>query len=362
LFLLLIYILSVTLAVVQAKFPVLAWSYVIQLIRAAIVFLAVARVTEHQKGERALLTGLVCGIALQAGYAIFARLGGALQTGGSLGHQNILGFASHLVLMLSFAALLSGRWTKIGAVGCIAGGLAVILTVSRAAIAISLVGLALTYLLCLAAKPAGRKLAVGVLFAVAMAGAFPLANAELQRRFQAQGTTFFAADEERLAFERAAKAMIEERPMGVGPNHYVFVANTEGYSDRAGVTWASGSRATNVHNSYLLVAAETGYLGLITLIFLLAGAILTALVTAFRRRAHRSSELLIGLACGIIAMCLHGFFEWMFVINPIQYLFAISLGMIAGLRNRVLVEVQSSASRRKSLNEIKAARLEPASI
>nr|WP_314445856.1 O-antigen ligase family protein [uncultured Sphingomonas sp.] len=362
LFLLLLYILSVTLAIIQAKFPMLAWSYVIQLIRAAIVFLAVARVTEYPKGERALLIGLACGIALQAGYAIFARLGGALQTGGSLGHQNLLGFVSHLVLMISFAALISGRWTKIGAVGCFAGGLAVILTVSRATIAISLIGLALTYILCIAARPAGRKLAVGALFAVALVAAFPFANAELQRRFELQNTSFFAADEERLAFERAAEAMIDARPMGVGPNHYVFVANTEGYSERAGVTWASGSRSTNVHNSFLLVTAETGYLGLITLTFLLIGATLTALVTAFRHRAHPSSELLIGLACGIIAMCIHGLVEWMFVMNPTQYLFAISLGMIAGLRNRILVEVRSSAARRKKLNQARTPRLEPASI
>ncbi|QIK79124.1 hypothetical protein G7077_09670 [Sphingomonas piscis] len=362
LFLLLIYILSVTLAVSQAKFPMFAWSYVIQLVRAAIVFLAVARVTEYEKGERALLIGLACGIALQAGYAIFARFGGALQTGGSLGHQNLLGFVSHLVLMLSFAALLSGRWTKVGAVGCLSGGLAVILTVSRATIAISLIGVALTYFLCLTMKPTGRKLATGVLFTVAIAAAFPLANAELQRRFQLQKTTFFAADEERLAFERAANAMIKARPMGVGPNHYVFVANTEGYSERAGVTWASGSRSTNVHNSYLLVAAESGYLGILTLVFLLAGAIFTALVTAFRHRAHPSSELLIGLACGIIAMCIHGFVEWMFVMYPTQYLFAISLGMIAGLRNRILVEVRSSALRRKMLHKMRASRLEPGSV
>lgn len=362
LILLLLYIMSVTLAVSQAKFPMLAWSYVIQLVRAAIVFLAVARVTQYQKGERALLIGLACGIALQAGYALAARFGGALQTGGSLGHQNLLGFVSHLVLMPSFAVLLSGRWTKIGAVGCVAGGLAVILTVSRATIAISLLGLCLTYILCLFAKPGGRKLAVGAMFAVAVAVAFPTANAELQRRFEQQGTTFFAADEERIAFERAAKAMIAARPMGVGPNHYVFVANTEGYSQRAGVTWASGSRSTNVHNSYLLVAAETGYLGIATLVLLLTGAILSALVTALRYRAHPVSEILIGLACGIIAMCIHGFVEWMFVMYPTQYLFAISLGLIAGLRNRVLQDTKSAATRRKMMADVPPRQFEPVSI
>ena len=128
------------------------------------------------------------------------------------------------------------------------------------------------------------------------------------------------------------------------------------------MTWASGSRSTNVHNSYLLVAAETGYLGIATLVCLLAGAILSALVTAFRHRAHPVSEILIGLACGIIAMCIHAFVEWMFVMYPTQYLFAISLGLIAGLRNRVLQDAKSAATRRKMMADVRSRQFEPVSI
>jgi len=63
--------------------------------------------------------------------------------------------------------------------------------------------------------------------------------------------------DERALFEAAAKAMFADHPMGVGANQYVVVASTQGYSERAGVPWNWTSRSANVHNTYLLVAAET---------------------------------------------------------------------------------------------------------
>lgn len=333
---LLIYFLSAAVAVSQAKFGALALSYPIQLLRMIIVFVAVARVTQMERGERAVLAGLAAGIAVQALYATWARFGGALQTGGSLGHQNLLGFVSHMVIMPSFAAFLSGRWPRIGLVGLVAGIIAVILTVSRATIALSLIGLALTFVLCIALRPTGRKAALGALAVLAGLASVPLAQAELQRRFEIKGGSFFAEDLEREAFERAAKAMLSDKPMGVGPNHYVFVANTEGYSQRAGVVWNYGSRSTNVHNSYLLVAAETGYFGLIAMAFLLLSVIVVAFRTAWTFRKKPGAELLVGLGCGTVAIALHSSVEWMFVVYPTQYVFASSLGMIAGIRNRLL--------------------------
>ena len=177
-----------------------------------------------------------------------------------------------------------------------------------------------------------RKAIVGSLGFVLLLASVPLANAALERRFQAQNTTFFAEDQEREAFERAAWAMIGDSPLGVGPNHYVFIANTEGYSDKAGVTWASGSRNANVHNSYLLVLAETGYLGLFALIMLLCGSLRYAFGSAFRFRAFAGSEIFVGLGCAIVSIIFHSGYEWMLVIFPSQYLLAVALGLISGMR------------------------------
>jgi O-antigen ligase len=331
------YILTVVIAIHQAKFGNLAFSYVVQLMRAFLLFLAVSRTVMSKRGEEAVLTGLVLGLAVQAGYAIWARAGGALQTGGSLGHQNLLGFVSHLVLMPAFAMFLVGRWKRAALIGVVSGVIVVILTASRATIAFSAIGLGLTLMLSIAVRFTTRKAVMGALATLMLVASYPLAKITLERRFQAQRTAFFTEDKEREAFAKAAHAMLAAKPMGVGPNHYVFIANTEGYSARAGVGWATGSRSTNVHNSYLLVAAETGYLGLIAMLALLASAIWYAVSTAVRFRGQPGAEILVGVASGIVAMCVHGLFEWMFVVSSTQYIFAITLGVICGLRGRLLI-------------------------
>ena len=330
------YIAAVGIALYQAAFFNIAMSSFIQLIRVFLVFLAVSRVVVNERGERAVLTGMILGLTVQAGYAIWARAGGALQTGGSLGHQNLLGFMSHLVVMPAFAMFLSGRWQRIALLGIFSGLTVVILTASRATIAFSAVGLALTLLISMAIRFTGRKAALGLVSIVILGCSYPLARATLDRRFEVQKTTFFNEDIEREAFKKAAFAMLAAHPMGVGPNHYVFIANGEGYSARAGVAWRTESRSTNVHNSYLLVAVETGYLGLIAMLALLGSALWCAFATAFRFRHRYSVEILIGLGCGLVAMSLHSFYEWMFVVFPTQYLFATSLGLISGLRRRFL--------------------------
>lgn len=337
------YIFAVLIAVYQAEFGKLAFSYVFQLVRVFLVFLAISRVTVTERGEKAVLTGLVLGLVVQAIYAIIARAGGALQTGGSLGHQNLLGFVSHLVLMPAFALFLAGKWQRVSIAGMLCGLIVVILTASRATIAFSAVGLGLTLLLSLAFHFTGRKAIFGAVSVLLLAASYPLAQASLNRRFEANHMAFFDEDKERDAFVRAARAMISDHPMGVGPNHYVVIANTEGYSARAGVNWNSGSRATNVHNSYILVTAETGYIGLFTMVLLLFSAVWYALSTAYRFRRRRGSQVLIGLACGIIAMSIHALYEWMFVIYPTQYILASSLGLIAGLRSRY-IRASSQAS------------------
>jgi O-antigen ligase len=331
-----IYILAVTFAVSQAKFAALALSYPIQLCRVFLVFIAVTRVAVNERGERAVFTGLVLGLAVQACYAVTAKAGGALQTGGSLGHQNLLGFVSHLAVMPAFAMFLAGRFPRTAFAGVIAGILDVILTASRATIALSVFGLVLTLLLSISLRFSRRKAALALIGVLVLLVTYPLANIVLEQRLEAQNQSFFAEDKEREAFERAARAMIRAEPMGVGPNHYVFIANTEGYSARAGVAWRSQSRSTSVHNSYLLVTAETGFLGLISFVTLIVCAAWFAFRTAFQYRDEQASELLIGVGCGIVAMSLHGLLEWMFVVYPTQYVLAVGFGFIGGLRARFM--------------------------
>jgi O-antigen ligase len=334
----LLYLFAVAISVLQAKFGALASSYLVQLIRVLIVFLAIGRIATKSEGERALAMGLVTGLCVQLVYALMEKAGGALQTGGSLGHQNLLGFVSHFALMPCLALLLSGRSTKMALIGVVAGVTLVALTASRATIAFSAIGVAITMLLCLTLRFSSRKLAIGAGAFVLLLGMIPFAYATLERRLEVKNQTFFQEDLEREAFAEAAENMIVSNPLGVGPNHYVFIANTEGYSDRAGVTWASGSRSTNVHNSYLLIAAESGYFGIFAFLAMLGSAIFYAFGSAIRFRNLEGSEIMVGLGVAVVAASLHAMYEWMYVIFPSQYLLAAVLGMIAGVRTRYVAQ------------------------
>lgn len=178
---------------------------------------------------------------------------------------------------------------------------------------------------------------------VVLLATVPVALASLEQRFAAQKTTFFQEDREREAFEKAAFLMLSAKPLGVGANHYVFVANTEGYSDRAGVNWRSFSRATNVHNSYLLIAAESGWPGLFAFLLLLGTAIAYAFGSAFRFRKQPGSEVFVGLGAAVLATSLHALFEWMYVVYSSQYLLAGALGLIAGMRSRYVNEARAGS-------------------
>jgi len=115
--------------------------------------------------------------------------------------------------------------------------------------------------------------------------------------------------------------MLSDHPMGVGANHFTAVANIEGYFARAGKTW-SGERANNVHNIYWLVAAETGYIGLVAFLALLVHPLIAAFRCSFGHRRDPRGDLLLGLGGALLVVYIHSFEEWVFVTFDAQYLFA----------------------------------------
>ena len=132
-------------------------------------------------------------------------------------------------------------------------------------------------------------------------------------------------------FERVAALMLAEHPLGVGPNHYVRAANFDSYAERAGVIPTEGSRSAHVHNVYWLVAAETGYLGLIAFVILLAIPLVQAFRSGLRHRRDPRTDLLLGLGLALIAVYVHSLYEWLLVTFQMQYMLGVTAGLIAGL-------------------------------
>jgi O-antigen ligase len=328
------YLLAVILSMVSSAMPTSSSFYAFQMFRMLLVFVAVATIMKDPKAIKWVAMGLAAGAMYQAGVTIEQKLSGAVQASGTMGHQNLLGMMLHFVTFPLIALLLAGEKSKIVMLGALASVLAVALGASRGSIGFAAIGLVLLFVLSLARHATPHKWKMLGLAALAMAAVVPLTIGTLSERF-GDSPIEVSADGERQAFERAANAMWSDHPMGVGANQYVVTANTQGYSAQAGVIWNYGSRAAHVHNIYLLAAAETGWLGLITLIGLFGWAILRSVTFAFANPRDPRGDVVLGCGMAIFVMALHGYYEWVFVMYQAQYVFAISMGIIAGTIRQV---------------------------
>lgn len=327
------YIAAVLLSTLQANVPMPALFYAWQLARMFLLFAAVAAACRDERAPFAILTGLVLGLGYQATLATLAFVGGATQTGGSFGHQNLLGLVSHMVVFPTLALLLSGKRSWVTVLGPIAGMTVAIFTASRATIGLAGAGLVGLFALSLVRKPTSQKSGMAVLGLFVLAAATPLAMGSLEKRFAAAPLS--SDYDERAAFERASSMMIADHPLGVGANQYVSVANVGGYYARGGVVAAYGSRSAHVHNVYLLILAETGFPGFLAFLAMLIAPIVLALRCAFRYRDDRRGELMLGLGFSLIVVGLHSFYEWIFVTFNVQHVFAITIGLIVGVAGQL---------------------------
>jgi hypothetical protein len=334
------YLLASLLSVAMSQVPLGSAFYAFQLMRILILMVAVAKIANDSRAFKWLALGLASGISYQAVFTIWQKLNGADQAVGTMGHQNLLGMMTHSATFPLLAILLAGIRSRVLTMGVASSLIVVALGASRAAIGFTVLGLALLLVLSVIRSKTPYKqrivgLAVGSLVLIS-----PLMVLAIHNRMGHPGAEQ-SNDNERAAFERAAKAIWADHPMGVGANQYVVVANTQGYSTRAGVGWTQGSRAANVHNAYLLTAAETGWIGLVALLSMMAGVILTGLRFAFQDRRDPKGDIALGCAVAVLMTAVHNFYEWIFVTYQAQYVFAIAVGIISGLvRGRALEQRQ----------------------
>jgi O-antigen ligase len=326
------YFAVVMLSATQAQVPFAALFYLWQLARVFLLYAVVTRACAREVVAPSLLKGMAIGLCFQAGVVIWERFGlGAIQTVGTFGHQNLLGLVSHFVVFPFFALLLAGERSWWPAITPVAGGIIAALTASRATIALFAGGLAAVFVLSSARTWTAQKAKVLFLVAICFAISTPLAIASLERRFTAAP---LAADyDERERFVEAASMMIQDKPFGVGANNFGVVNNAGRYAERAGIAWTS--RAALVHNIYWLALAETGYVGLVALVVLLLCPLIVALRCGWRYRKDRRGDLMIGFATSLMIVYVHSYFEWVLFGTQAQYLFAMTLGLIAGLAQQL---------------------------
>jgi len=347
-----LYFLTVLLSALQAEVPMATLFYAWQLVRVFFIYVVVTRACEDEQVAAALMTGLAAGLYLETCLVLWQRFGIHLvQATGTFVHQNTLGLVANLVAIPYFTLLLAGQrgWTP--ATIPFADAIITVFTASRATLGLGGGGFALALVLSVLRRATARKALVALVGVLALAAIVPLATRSLETRFQAYGLTELVYDE-RAILMNAGEMMLADNPNGVGANNFVLVANIKGYEDRAGVDPRKESRSALIHNIYWLAATETGYIGITALLFLLLRPLMVALRCGWRNRVDLRGDLLIGFATALLVFYVHSYFEWTFFTDQVQYLFAMTLGLIAstaqqlGYRQRPKAQRQPPPPRR----------------
>jgi O-antigen ligase len=234
---------------------------------------------------------------------------------------------THFVIFPLFALHLAGQrgWPVIA--GPLAGMVSSILTVSRAAIGINGAGFMLVYVLSALQGWTPRKAAIGFIGVILIVAAAPIVISSIERRYataEAEQST-----DTRVAFIRVATMMIHDHPMGVGASNYVRMANIGGYNVRADLPFPEWS--IDVHNAFYLATAETGYIGLLAFVGVLLNVMITAFRCGWRNRFNRTGTILLGLGVTLMTVYAHSWFEFIIFFAGVQYAFAITAGLVAGL-------------------------------
>jgi len=117
-----------------------------------------------------------------------------------------------------------------------------------------------------------------------------------------------ASNTERINRWQSAFRMYNERPIfGFGPGTYMFkYAPYQLYSEMTIISTNTGSLG-NAHSEYIGPLAESGFLGIVSVILLFGGAIWKGMQIIYRTQDERVKQITIGITLGLITYFVHGF-------------------------------------------------------
>jgi O-antigen ligase len=342
------YAVAAGLSAIQALQPMEVIFYLWQLARMCLVYATVSRGCEDQRTVWALMRGMTAAVILELVFVVWQRFGlGHTQPSGTIVHQNLLGVMLHPIILTFFALMLSGRQWIWPALTVGAGVFIDISTASRGTVGLAAIGFLMVFLLSGIRKWTPRKAVILVLGAAALVALVPVVQMAFEGRFDA--VPLDESYDERSAYLNAAEMMIADHPFGVGANHFAVIGNIGHYYENSGVGAYASGRAGNVHNIYYLVAAESGYLGIATLLILLGAPLLVVFRCILRYRGDVRGELLLGLGCGLLIMYAHSWVEWILAAFSGQYMLAITFGLIAALATQLGYWERRPSQRRREV-------------
>jgi O-antigen ligase len=330
--------------------------FVFQVARMYLVFKAVGLAAQKDTNFNFLLNGLALGLVMEIVFVFIQKfVFHAVQPAGTFYHQNILGVINNLLLVILITPLFAHRGNLLRYLAVGSAILIPALIASRATAILGLSAIAVSYLFSVTRNMTSRKATFGVIGVLVVAILVPVAMASFAGRFKDEQWSALneGSYDERAAYKSAAAAMVADHPLGVGPNYFVLRANTDGYYQRAGVQAALSSLAGHVHNIYYLTTAETGWLGLGSLLFMFFVPLRKGFAAARKMRTSVDGDYIAAITVGLFFCFLHSTYEWMLVLADPEYTVSLVFGLLAALlvKNRGLLASTSPQTANSKVDE-----------
>lgn len=309
-----------------------AFFYIWEFLRATLLFLAIARACAVEpRAATALITGLCLGMIGEAAWVVMQYVQHLDRPGGSFGHSNTMGIAADFAIFPALSLMLGGRRGILPWAAVLAGLVCAVLGGSRASMGLFAIGIFLTVLLSIIHRSSSRKYVVLGSMSLLVAAAAPAMFWSVGQR-SAENTA--SSDRDRAAMKDAAGMIIADHPFGVGANQYVIIANRGGYSQRAGVPWNEANLRAPVHDTYYLVTAELGLLGLLGMLALFGSFMVLGFKILRRSLPDGSAELVPGLLATTIIVAIQISYEFTFMEFMLHDLYAINGGILVAILAR----------------------------
>ncbi len=233
------------------------------------------------------------------------ELGKMYRVGGTLGHPNRLAMFLELLLPVCLTVSFTSKRRRERVLGFLVFGLgfvALIMTGSRGGWGGTVIAMVLFFYFLIKTKHLSLKdlvgPAFGVIVLITIVG-FAFSDI-LERRFFGED---YGSAESRIPMFQIAFNVIDAHPIGgVGINNYQVKMKNYMRTVHA-LKYKSIDRP--VHNMYLLITGETGFVGLLTFFALLIFALRTCLKTIYMRNAF-CSVVSISVFGGLVGFLAHG--------------------------------------------------------
>lgn len=309
-----------------------------KMVRVYALYWCAANLLRIGTSKRYLCSGFVAAASYVALVSVQQKyLQGIYRVPGPFDHSNTVPLYLNLVIpvLLLFSMLATreqlGRMVtaSLAVIGVLA---AVLATGSRVGIALA-GGATLVMLVIGNVRLRSRRIRIYSLAAllVMLGGGMKATDSIIDRFLNAPEASGAAREE----FNKAARLMAADNPLGVGINNFSrALSDVPGYRRHIEVM-ETEAQAGVAHHIYWLTAAETGYIG-VAVFVLLQAQVLVLTMRGALRTGSLDSLFAAAFLVGLSTLHLSGFFEWGFRITPVTYQFAICAGFAMAFSDRAL--------------------------